>query len=49
MDESARWLITRGKFKRAEKIIRKMAAVNQTEVPEDLLKRVEKVFNMFCS
>lgn len=42
MHESPRWLFTRGKFERAEKIICKMAAVNQTEVPEELLKREEK-------
>ncbi|XP_022084076.1 organic cation transporter protein-like [Acanthaster planci] len=35
--ESPRWLISKGKFKEATKIIRKIAKVNGTTVPEDLI------------
>lgn len=41
ISESPRWLIARGKFKRAEKLIRKMARANKKEVPEDLKSMME--------
>ncbi|KAJ8026707.1 Solute carrier family 22 member 3 [Holothuria leucospilota] len=41
ISESPRWLIARGKFKRAEKLIRKMAKTNKKEVPEDLKSMME--------
>ncbi|XP_072014083.1 organic cation transporter protein-like [Amphiura filiformis] len=37
MHESARWLITHGKYDRAEKIIRKAAEVNKVTIPQELL------------
>ena len=45
MHESPRWLFTRGKHERARIRVCKIAAVNRTEVPEDLLAQSsEKVF-----
>ncbi|XP_052811636.1 organic cation transporter protein-like [Mya arenaria] len=35
--ESPRWLITRGKYEEAEKIIRKCAKVNKVELPEKVI------------
>ena len=37
MHESARWLFIRGKHDRATSVVRKMAAVNKKEVPEELM------------
>ncbi|XP_072020671.1 organic cation transporter protein-like [Amphiura filiformis] len=36
LPESARWLMARGKYRQAEKIIRKVAKVNGTKLPENL-------------
>ena len=38
--ESARWLISVGKYDKAEDVIRKVAKVNKTEVPPDLLREM---------
>ncbi|XP_038075240.1 organic cation transporter protein-like [Patiria miniata] len=40
--ESPRWLITKGRYKEATKIIEKMAKVNGTEAPEDLLDKLSE-------
>ena len=36
MPESARWLVVNKKFKTAEEVIRKIARINQIDLPEDL-------------
>ena len=42
--ESPRWLILRGRYKEAEKVLRQMAAVNNKTLPENLcLEDVENV------
>ena len=42
--ESARWLISRGEHKKAEKIIRRVAKVNKRQLPSVLFgeKELEK-------
>ncbi|XP_038075653.1 organic cation transporter protein-like [Patiria miniata] len=40
--ESPRWLITKGRYKEATKIIEKIAKVNGTEAPEDLLDKLSE-------
>ncbi|XP_038075652.1 organic cation transporter protein-like [Patiria miniata] len=40
--ESPRWLITKGRYKEAAKIIEKIAKVNGTEAPEDLLDKLSE-------
>ena len=41
MHESARWLITHGKYEKAEKIIRKAAEVNKVTLPQELFTAAE--------
>lgn len=36
IDESPRWLISQGKYEKADKIIRKIAAINQKDIPDNL-------------
>ena len=36
LTESPRWLIMTGKFKKADKVIRHIAAINNMSVPDDL-------------
>ena len=38
MQESVRWLISKGDFDRSEKILRRIAKVNGKEVSEDVYK-----------
>ncbi|XP_038075650.1 organic cation transporter protein-like [Patiria miniata] len=40
--ESPRWLITKGRYKEATKIIEKIAKVNGTEAPQDLLNKLSE-------
>ncbi|XP_038075646.1 organic cation transporter protein-like [Patiria miniata] len=40
--ESPRWLITKGRYKEATKIIEKIAKVNGIEAPEDLLDKLSE-------
>ena len=39
--ESPRWLMTQGKYDKAEKIIRKAAEVNDKKVPEPLFDEAQ--------
>ena len=41
LNESARWLLTRGRTDEAEAIMRQMAKRNNVEYPEDLIQRLE--------
>ena len=41
--ESPRWLISKGRFKKAEKILRKAAKVNKAELPEILFDEKDMI------
>ncbi|XP_038058409.1 organic cation transporter protein-like [Patiria miniata] len=43
LPESPRWLISKGRFKEAKKIITKIAKVNGTKVPDNLLGTLESL------
>ena len=43
LTETPRWLIVNGKFKRAEKVIRYIAAINKKTVPDDLMDKMKLI------
>ena len=43
LTESPRWLITNGKLKKAEKVIRHIAAINKKTVPDDLMDKIKLI------
>ena len=44
MPESPRWLVVKKKYKKAEKAIRRIAAINRIELPDKL--ELEKIVNV---
>lgn len=47
--ESARWLITQGKKKKATKEIQRAAKVNRRRVPDELLDKVRNLKDVWMS
>jgi len=45
LDESPRWLMSRGQHDRATRILRKIARVNKREMPDDLRLQTNVVCN----
>ena len=41
MTESPRWLISKGHFKKAEKVIRKVARVNKKDLSDDFFDNMQ--------
>lgn len=48
MDESPRWLFMHNCYKEAEAILRKIAAINHTELPDEFdVTSIQKVLYLF--